>query len=317
MKVIDIIRNQNKPFPSLEFVPPLKGSDINVLYHSLEPLMEFNPPFVNITCHRDESVFVEQSDGSMVRKIISKRPGTVAIAAAVMKRFPIEVVPHIICYGVNKYQIENELLDLNFLDIQNVMALRGDGGSRNKEFIPQEDGYSHTNRLVEQINNLNHGKYLNSELENPIPTNFCIGVAGYPEKHFEAPDMDTDIANLKRKVDAGAEYIITQMFFDNKYFFEFTQKCRQAGIKVPIIPGLKPLSLTSHLEKLPESFAIRIPEQLRNEVKSCATPQAVFDLGIEWCIAQGKELLQHGVPAIHFYTMGKAKNVKEVLKSLF
>ena len=266
MKVIDILKGHGKAFPSLEFVPPLKGSDINVLYQSLEPLMEFNPPFVNITSHREEVVFTQTSDGSMAKRVISKRPGTVAIAAAVMKRFPIEVVPHILCAGMTKYEIENQLIDLSFLDIQNVMALRGDGTGKHKEFIPKEGGYYHTNNLVEQIRNLNEGRYLDENLENPIPTNFCIGVAGYPEKHFEAADMESDILNLKKKVDAGAEYIITQMFFDNNYFYKFVENCRKVGITVPIIPGLKPISTIAHLEKLPQAFSLKIPFELKKEM---------------------------------------------------
>lgn len=317
MKVIDILNSKRGAFPSLEFVPPLKGSDINVLYQSLEPLMEFEPPFVNLTCHRDEVVLTEQKDGSMAKKVVSKRPGTVAVAAAVMKRFPIEVVPHIICAGATKYQIENELIDLNFLDIQNVMALRGDGGGKNREYIPEEGGYLHTNKLVEQISNLNRGNYIDSELDSPIPTNFCIGVAGYPEKHFEATDMESDIINLKRKIDAGADYIITQMFFDNRHFYSFVERCRAAGITVPIIPGLKPLSMISHLEKLPHSFSIDIPEDLSKEVSKCSDNSQVFQLGIEWCTCQSKDLLANGAPAIHYYTMGRAKNIKEILKRVF
>lgn len=317
MKVIDILNSKRGAFPSLEFVPPLKGSDINVLYRSLEPLMEFEPPFINITSHKEDIVYFEQKDGTMGRRSISKRPGTVAIAAAVMKRFPIEVVPHIICAGATKYQIEKQLVDLDFLDIQNVMALRGDGDGEKKIFTPVEGGYFHTDKLVEQIKNLNEGRYLESGLENPIPTNFCIGVAGYPEKHFEAESLKADILNLKRKVDAGADYIITQMFFDNGDFYHFVHECREAGINVPIIPGLKPLSTLSHLEKLPQSFSLRIPEELAREVRKCRDNSEVFQLGIEWCIAQSKDLLANGAPAIHYYTMGRAKNIKEVLKRVF
>lgn len=317
MKVIDILKGHGKAFPSLEFVPPLKGSDINVLYQSLEPLMEFNPPFVNITSHREEVVFTQTSDGSMAKRVISKRPGTVAIAAAVMKRFPIEVVPHILCAGMTKYEIENQLIDLSFLDIQNVMALRGDGTGKHKEFIPKEGGYYHTNNLVEQIRNLNEGRYLDENLENPIPTNFCIGVAGYPEKHFEAADMESDILNLKKKVDAGAEYIITQMFFDNNYFYKFVENCRKAGITVPIIPGLKPISTIAHLEKLPQAFSLKIPFELKKEMLKAKGNRDIFQLGIEWCAAQSKDLLANGAPAIHYYTMGKAKNIKEILKRVF
>ena len=317
MKVIDILNSRKSPFPSLEFVPPLKGSDINILYQSLEPLMEFQPPFINITSHKEDVVYFEQKDGTMGKKTVSKRPGTVAIAAAVMKRFPIEVVPHIICAGMTKYQIENQLIDLDFLDIQNVMALRGDGDGEKKVFTPVEGGYFHTDRLVEQIRNLNQGKYLESGLENPVPTDFCIGVAGYPEKHFEAESLHTDILNLKRKVDAGADYIITQMFFDNNDFYHFVKECRSAGITVPIIPGLKPVSTLSHMDKLPEAFSLKIPENLKKEILKCKNNSEVFQLGIEWCAAQSKDLIANGAPAIHYYTMGRAKNIKEVLKRVF
>lgn len=317
MKVTEILQSSKKPFPSLEFVPPLKGSDINVLYQSLEPLMEFKPPFVNLTSHREEVIFTELKDGSMAKKVISKRPGTLAVAAAVMNRFHIEVVPHIICAGLTKYQIENQLVDLNFLGIQNVMALRGDGQGANREFIPEVGGYSHTDSLVGQIRRLNGGKYLDEELEHPIPTDFCIGVAGYPEKHFEAGTLQEDILNLKRKVDAGADYIITQMFFDNKHFYHFVDECRKAGITVPVIPGLKPLSTLSHLEKLPHSFSLQIPEELRKEVLKCRDNSAIFQLGIEWCVAQSKDLLANGAPAVHYYTMGRGKNIKEILERVF
>ena len=317
MKVIDILNSRKSPFPSLEFVPPLKGSDINVLYQSLEPLMEFCPPFINITSHKEDVVYFEQKDGTMGKRSVSKRPGTVAIAAAVMKRFPIEVVPHIICAGMTKYQIENQLIDLDFLDIHNVMALRGDGDGEKKVFTPVEGGYFHTDKLVEQIKNLNEGKYLDSGLENPVPTDFCIGVAGYPEKHFEAESLQADIMNLKRKVDAGADYIITQMFFDNKDFYSFVKECRSAGITVPIIPGLKPVSTLSHLEKLPKAFSLKFPEELRKEMLKCKNNSEAYQVGIEWCTVQSKDLLANGAPAIHYYTMGRAKNIKEVLKRVF
>lgn len=317
MKVIDIINSKVAPFPSLEFVPPLKGSDISKLYKALEPFMEFKPPFINMTCHRDETTYMEQSDGTYVRHTLTKRPGTVAIAAAVMKRFPIEVVPHIICGGTDKYRIENELIDLNFLDIQNVMALRGEKALDQKHYTPEKDEYSHSDELVAQIKALNEGKYLDCTLKESIPTNFCIGVAGYPEKHLEAPNMESDIDNLKKKVDAGAEYIITQMFFDNQKFFDYVTLCRKKGITVPIIPGLKPLSSVKHLTMLPQTFAIDMPQTLVSEVLKCRTEDDVYNLGIAWCTAQSKELIANDAPAVHYYTMGKGENVKKVLKNVF
>ena len=307
MKVIDIINSRKgHPYPSLEFVPPLKGGDIQRLYDSLEPLMEFEPPYMNITCHRDE-----RADG----RIVSKRPGTVAIAAAVMKRFPIEVVPHVLCAYTTAEELEDELIDLNFLDIENVVALRGETSP--EVFEPMEGGLTYAYELVAQINDLNHGLYLDRGLKDATPTHFCIGVAGYPEKHHQASDMDTDILNLKKKVDAGADYIITQMFFDNKVFYDFVDKCRAAGITVPIIPGLKPLSMKKHLTALPASFDIAMPEELASEVLRCTSDEAVYRLGIEWCTAQSRDLIAHGVPAVHYYTMGRAENIKEIIRKSF
>jgi methylenetetrahydrofolate reductase (NADPH) len=261
MKVIDII-NSKRQFPSLEFVPPLKGTDIRKLYANIERLMEFKPPFINVTCHTDEVKYFENPDGSIARKTITKRPGTVAIAAAIMKRFDVEVVPHIICAGMNKWQIENELLDLNFLEINNVMALRGEAPGGMKRFEAARDGYKYASQLVEQIENLNRGKYLDEGLTDPVPTNFCVGVGGYPGKHCEAPNIETDIRNLKKKVDAGADFVITQMFFDNDSYFNYVSLCRKEGITVPIIPGLKPLSSVRQLAMIPKSFSIDIPETL-------------------------------------------------------
>lgn len=317
MKVIDIINCQAKAFPSLEFVPPLKGSDINRLYQALEPFMEFNPPFINMTCHRDEVSYSELPDGTFLKKILTKRPGTVAIAAAIMKRFPIEVVPHIICGGTDKYKIENELIDLNFLDIHNVMAIRGEKAIDQKRYAAEKDEYIHSDELVSHIKALNEGKYLDDTLKEAIPTDFCIGVAGYPEKHFEAPNLDVDIDNLKKKVDAGADYIITQMFFDNDKYYKFVSLCRAKGIVVPIIPGLKPISSTTHLTMLPQTFSIDMPNELVKEVQKCNSTEEIYALGVEWCTAQSKDLLKNGAPAIHYYTMGKGENVKKVLKSVF
>ncbi len=308
MKVTEIIRQRKgNPFPSLEFVPPLKGRDINQLYSALEPLMEFRPPFMNLTCHRDE-----RSDG----RVVSKRPGTVAIAAAVMKRFPVEVIPHLLCAYATADELENELLDLSFLDIENVMALRGDTSGEGP-FKEEKGGYRHCSQLVSQIARMNRGIYLDDDIRDAVPTDFCIGVAGYPEKHHEAPDMDSDIRHLKEKVDAGSDYVITQMFYDNEAFYAFVEKCRAAGISVPIIPGLKPLSMSKHLHSLPESFAITLPDALVREVSSCSSEEAVYEAGLEWCIAQSRELIAHGVPAIHYYTMGRTVNIRQILSKVF
>lgn len=317
MKVTEILKQKNSPFASFELVPPLKGSDITKLYSSIEPLMEFAPPFINITFHRDEVEYRQKPDGTIEKVTVTKRPGSVAIAAAIMKRFPVEVVPHIICGGASRHKIENDLLDLNFLDIQNVVALRGDAIPGQKYFTPETDGHRYSCDLVEQIHNLNQGVYLDGSITNAVSTNFCIGVAGYPEKHYEAPNIDIDIENLKRKVEAGADYIVTQMFFDNAKFYRFTERCRAAGIDVPIIPGLKPISTQTHIEMLPRAFSIDLPQELMQELRKCKDNKAIYQAGIEWCTAQSKDLLAHNVPAIHYYTMGKADNIREILKQSF
>ena len=316
-KVIDIINKKTAPFASFELVPPLKGSDISKLYASIEPLMEFAPPFINITFHRDEVEYRQKNDGRFEKVILTKRPGSVAIAAAIMKRFPVEVVPHLICGGTSKHQLENDLIDLNFLDIQNVVALRGDAIPGQKYFTPEPDGHRYSCELVEQIHNMNQGIYLDSSLTDAVHTNFCIGVAGYPEKHYEAPNIDIDIENLKHKVDAGADYIVTQMFFDNAKFYTFVEKCRAAGISVPIIPGLKPISTSTHIEMLPRAFSIDLPQDLMKEVRKCKDNKEIYRVGIEWCVAQSQDLLAQGAPAIHYYTMGKADNIREILKRTF
>ncbi len=317
MKIIDILNRETAPFASFELVPPLKGSDINKLYNAIQPLMEFEPPFINMTCHRDETEYRPKPDGTFEKITVNKRPGSVAIAAAIMKRFPVEVVPHLICGGASRYKLENDLIDLNFLDIQNVVALRGDAIPGQKYFQPEPDGHKYSSQLVEQIRNMNRGVYLDESITGAVPTNFCIGVAGYPEKHFEAPNRETDILNLKAKVDAGADYIVTQMFFDNRKFFSFVDRCRAAGITVPIIPGLKPISTRTHIEMLPRAFSIDLPEALMKELRACKDNEAIYRAGTEWCIQQSRELLEKGAPAIHYYTMGKADNIRTILKRVF
>ena len=317
MKIADILKGDHKPFTSFELVPPLKGSDINKLYSSIEPLMEFNPPFINMTAHRDEIEYRMAPDGTFRQLTVTKRPGTVAIAAAIMKRFDVEVVPHVICGGATKNEVENLLLDLNFLGIQNVMALRGDAVPGEKYFSPTPGGHKHSNELVEQIANMNKGRYLDDALKDAVPTDFCVGVAGYPEKHCEAANLDMDIEHLKRKVEAGADYIVTQMFFDNSKFFSFVKKCREAGITVPIIPGIKPISTQKHIELLPQAFSIDIPQELMKELVKCRNNEAIYKLGIEWAALQCKDLLENGARAVHFYTMGKADNIREIIRKAF
>lgn len=317
MKIIDIIKNSTKPFASFEIVPPLKGSTPEKLYTSIRPLMEFEPPFINVTCHRDEIEYVQNKDKTYSKVTLSKRPGTVATIAAIMKEFPIEIVPHVICGGASRHKIESELLDLNFLDIENVVALRGDAIPGQKAFIPEEDGFSHSVDIVKMIQNLNQGIYLDQSVRDGVHTNFCVGVAGYPEKHYESPNLLEDIKHLKEKVDAGADYIVTQMFFSNQFYFDFVKKCREVGITVPIIPGLKPLSTLRQIETLPRAFHLDIPEEFMLELQKCKNNAEVYQTGIEWCSQQSKELLQSGVPAVHYYTMGRADNIRQIIRNAF
>lgn len=317
MKVTEILSRSKRPFASFELVPPLKGSDISKLHSSIEPLMEFAPPFINITAHRDEIGYLRNPDGSFRRVTVTKRPGTVAIAAAIMKEFKVEIVPHVICGGSTIEQVENILVDLNFLGIENVMALRGDAIPGEKYFSATPGGHTHTDQLIRQIKRMNNGEYLDSTIKDPLPTSFCIGAAGYPEKHCEAPNIEEDIAHLKTKVEAGVGYIVTQMFFNNESFFRFEKLCREAGITVPIIPGIKPISTRKHIDLLPKAFSIDIPAELTAEVSKCSGNEEVYKVGVEWGIAQCKELLAHGCPAIHFYTMGRAENVQEIVKQVF
>ena len=318
MKVIDILEKNHRPFASFELVPPLKGSDASRLYQSLDPLMEFQPPFINITCHRDEIEYVPNGDGTYSRMTLAKRPGTVAIVAAIMRRYPnLEIVPHVICGGSSCSRVESELLDLHFLGIQNIMALRGDALPGQRHFIAESDGFSHSSELVGMISNLNHGRYLDPTVKGGLATDFCIGVAAYPEKHFEAANLDTDIQHLRSKVEAGADYIVTQMFFDNQKFFRFVDLCRKAGITVPIIPGLKPLSSSKQIDLLPRSFHIDIPQPLVSLMERAKTADDAYKLGIEWAIQQSRELLEYGVPAIHYYTMAKPDNVCQIVRAVF
>lgn len=316
-KVIDILKRSRSPFASFELVPPLKGSDVSKLYSSIEPLMEFSPPFLNVTCHRDEVEYHENSDGTYTRMTLAKRPGTIAIVAAIMKRFSIDIVPHVICGGASKHKIESEMLDLHFLGIDNVVALRGDAIPGQRFFIPDPEGFAHTDELVGMISNLNKGRYLDPTVVNGLPTDFSIGVAGYPEKHYEAANMDTDIQHLKEKVEKGADYVITQMFFDNARYYDFVDRCRKAGITVPIIPGLKPISVARQIDLLPRSFHLDIPQDLVNEILKAKTKEQVYEAGVAWCVAQSQDLLRHGVPAIHYYTMGKADNIRKIVKTVF
>ena len=318
MKVIDILRKGDKPFASFELVPPLKGSEVSRLYDSLDPLMQFNPPFVNITCHRDEVEYVPNPDGTYTRMTLARRPGTIAIVAAIMRRYPdLQIVPHVICGGASRSRVESELLDLHFLGIHNVVALRGDALPGQRHFQPEPDGFAHTDQLVAHILGLNHGHYLDPTVAAGCPTDFCVGVAAYPEKHFEAANLEADIHHLKRKVEAGADYIITQMFFDNERFYRFRDRLVQAGIDVPVIPGLKPLSSARQIDLLPRTFHIDLPQDLVCLMQSATSPADAYQKGIDWATRQSQDLIRHGVPAIHYYTMSKTDNVCQIVKSVF
>lgn len=317
MKVTDIIREAGKTIFSFELLPPLKGNDTSRINRTIESLMDFNPGYINITTHRDEIEYREQPDGRIIRKTTRKRPGTVAIAAAIQHKYNIPVVPHILCGGFTRSETEHVLIDLNFLGIHNVLALRGDGLKGDAVFRPETDGHAHANELVEQMVNLGKGVYLDPDLKNNHPLDFCIGVAGYPEKHLEAPNLDTDLAYLKQKVDAGADYIVTQMFFDNAVYFSFVEKCRQMGITVPIIPGIKPIALKNQLTVLPKIFSIDLPAELVRSLSACRNDDDARKAGTEWAIHQSKELVAAGVPSLHIYTYGISDNVKEIVKAVF
>jgi len=317
MKIIDIINKADKTVFSFELLPPMKGNDAGKLFQTIESLTEFDPKYINITTHRDEVEFKEMPDGSIVKRTVRKRPGTVAIAASIQHKYGIPVVPHILCGGFSKSETEHVLIDLNFLGIKNVLALRGDGIKGQHVFQPEKNGHANANQLVQQIRDLGKGKYLEEDLKNSAPLDFCVGVAGYPEKHFEAANLDQDLNYLKQKVDAGADYIVTQMFFDNQVYYNFVQKCREVGITVPIIPGLKPINLLNQLTVLPKIFSIDIPQQLATELAKCKTNDEAAKVGTRWTIEQAKDLVANKVPSLHIYTYGVSDNVKEIVKAVF
>ncbi len=317
MNVAELLKNTDKTLMSFELLPPLKGETIDAIYQTITPLIEFNPSYINVTYHREEVVYKKRSDGLLEQKTIRKRPGTVGISAAIMHKFNIEVVPHIICAGFNREETENALIDLHFLGINNLLVIRGDADKYSRQFISEPDGHSYSIDLLKQICDLNNGKYIDEDVKNIHPTNFSIGVAGYPEKHSESPNFEADLTNLKNKIDAGAEYIVTQMFFDNNKYFKFVEKCRNMGINVPIIPGLKPLSIKNHLNIIPNTFHVDIPEELAKEIRKTDDNKKINEIGIEWAIMQSKELKKLNVPSLHFYTMGKAENIYKIVKEVF
>ncbi|MEI8059206.1 MAG: methylenetetrahydrofolate reductase [NAD(P)H] [Ferruginibacter sp.] len=316
MKVIDHINQANSTLVSFEILPPLKGKGIQSLYKHLDPLMEFKPAFINVTYHRSEHVFKKNADGSFQKVVVRKRPGTESICAAIMNKYSVDTVPHLICGGFNINETEDALINLHYLGIDNVLVLRGDAAKNESAFESETGGHKYASDLLKQVVNLNSGIYLEEELKNSSNTKFCIGVAGYPEKHFEAPNMDSDLQYLKQKVDMGADYIVTQMFFDNEKYYAYVKACRDMGINVPIIPGLKPIYNLKQLTMLPKVFHIDLPAALSNEILKCKTDAEVEKVGTEWLLYQSKELKKFGVPVLHYYTLGRPNIIADVVKHL-
>lgn len=317
MKVIDHLRARQRTLFSFEILPPLKGKDIRSIYAGIDPLMEFKPSFINVTYHREEVIYKERGQGLLQKIRLRKRPGTVGICAMIKAKYDVDTVPHLICGGFSREDTEDALIELNFLGIDNVLALRGDAVKNEGHFIPERDGHAHAEELIRQIAALNRGKYLYEEEQEAAPTDLCIGAACYPEKHPEALNLATDIAYLKRKVEAGAEYLVTQMFFDNRKYFDFVDRCRQEGIEAPIIPGLKPLTTLRQISFLPKTFHIDLPEEYAKELMKCRTDEQVAALGIEWTTAQAKELQARNVPSLHFYTMGRSEALRTIASRLY
>ncbi|SFS53943.1 methylenetetrahydrofolate reductase [NAD(P)H] [Lutibacter maritimus] len=318
MKVTDHINKaKGKTLFSFEIVPPQKGQNIQDLYNNVDPLMEFNPPFIDVTTSREEYVYIKKENGLLEQKMTRMRPGTVGICAALKYKYDVDAIPHVLCGGFTKEETEYVLVDCHYLGLDNIMALRGDAMKHEPYFKPTEGGNKFASELVSQIKELNKGKYLHNIIETTNKSDFCIGVAGYPEKHLEAPNMDTDLKRLKEKVDAGADYVVTQMFFDNEKYFNFVDSARKMGINVPIIPGIKPIAVHRHLQVLPQVFRLDLPEDLINAVESCSDSKQIRQVGIEWAIQQSKELIKNGVPVVHFYSMGKSDNIKAIAKEIF
>ena len=317
MKITQHISEAKETLFSFELLPPLKGENIQQINGTVEHLLEFNPAFVDVTYHREEYLYREMTGGLLKKRTVRKRPGTVGICAAISHKYNLDTVPHIICGGFTKEETENALIDLDFVGVENVLVLRGDPIRGEGRFKGEADGHSYAIDLVNQVADMNRGKYLDPELKNSNATNFCLGVAGYPEKHFEAPNLSSDLRWLKRKVEDGAEYIITQMFFDNQAYFDFVSKCREHGIDIPIIPGLKPLTTKRQLTSLPQNFYVNMPDELVRMIENAASKEAVKEAGVAWCIQQAKELKAANVPVLHFYTMGKAHPTAEIARAVF
>lgn len=317
MKVIDHIKKaKGKTLFSFEILPPVKGQSVQSIFEAIDPLMEFNPPFIDVTYHREEYIYKKHPGGLLEKVSTRKRPGTVGICSAIINKYKVDPVPHIICGGFTKEETENALIDLDFLGIDNVLVLRGDAIKSDGRFIPEEGGHHYATDLLGQVLDLNKGSYLHEEVEG-AKTDFCIGVAGYPEKHFEAPNLQTDIKYLKKKIEMGADYVVTQMFFNNDRYFEFVDQCREAGIDAPIIPGLKPIATLKQTTVLPSIFHVDLPEELMAELEKCKDNKAVKQVGIEWCIKQSKELMDKGAPSLHYYTMSKSAATRQIAEALF
>lgn len=318
MKITEHINaSKGKTLFSFEILPPLKGQNIQSIFDSIDPLMEFKPPFIDVTYHREEYVYIEKENGLLEKKIVRKRPGTVGICAAIQSKYKVDAVPHILCGGFSKEDTENFLIDLDFLGIKNVMALRGDAVKSETYFKPEPNGNFFACDLVQQIADMNTGCFQEEILDNCHHTDFCVGVAGYPEKHMEAPSLEKDIKRLKDKVDAGARYVVTQMFFDNSKYFAFVEKCRENGINIPIIPGLKPIATKNQLNIIPHRFHVDLPENLIHQVEGAKDNKEVHEIGVEWCIEQSRELIKQGVPVLHYYSMGKSGNIRKIACAVF
>ncbi len=317
MKVTEQLAEAKETIISFEILPPTKGKSIESIYNHLDPLMEFNPAFINVTYHRAEQVFKKRTDGNFERVEIRKRPGTVGICAALMNKYKVEAIPHLICGGFSKEETENALIDLDFLGIKNVLALRGDAAANEKFFNPHPHGHRYAEDLVKQIVTLNNGHYMEEDIIDGAKTDFCIGIAGYPEKHFESPNMDTDIYYLKRKIEFGAHYVVTQLFFKNEHYYNYINKCRENGISVPIIAGLKPLTNKKQLTTIPRVFNVEVPVELYTEMMKAKNEAACEQVGTEWLLHQCRDLLKNKVQVLHFYTLGKPQVIYNVLKQLF
>lgn len=317
MKVIDHLRQAKSTLVSFEVLPPLKGKGINALWEHLDPLMEFKPSFINVTYHRSESTFKRKVDGTFEKVDVRKRPGTVGICAAIMNRYKVDAVAHLICGGFTKQETEDALIDLHFLGMDNVLVLRGDAPKNETSFEAEPGGHKYAIELLQQVMNMNNGIYLEEDLKNAFKTNFCIGVAGYPEKHFECPNLFTDLQFLKAKVEGGADYVVTQMFFNNQKYFDYVKACKDNGIDIPIVPGLKPITSKKQLTIIPRTFHVDIPEALSSEILKCKTDKDVEIVGTEWLLQQSKELKAAGVPVLHYYTLGKPTVISNVVKEVF